>query len=50
MTTIESVRWLSLQAYTFRGHDESSTSNNQGNFVEMVRLIRRFNVNIDDVV
>jgi hypothetical protein len=28
MTIIESVRWLSLQACAFRGHDESSASNN----------------------
>jgi hypothetical protein len=38
-TTIESVR----------GHDESSASNNRGNFVEMIRLIGRLNVDIDDV-
>ncbi|XP_034897677.1 uncharacterized protein [Populus alba] len=50
MTTIESVRWLSLQACTFRGHDESSTSNNRGNFLEMIRLMGRLNVDIDDVV
>jgi hypothetical protein len=31
-TTIESVRWLSLQACAFRGHDESSASNNRGIF------------------
>jgi len=48
-TTIESVRWLSLQACAFRGHDESSASNNRGNFVEMIRLIGRLNVDIDDV-
>jgi len=49
-TTIESVRWLSLQTCAFRGHDESSISNNRGNFVEMIRLIGRLNVDIDDVV
>ena len=38
-TTIESVRWLSLQACAFRGHDESSASNNRGNFLEMIRLM-----------
>ena len=50
MTTIESVRWLSLQACAFRGHDESAASNNRGNFLEMIRLIGRLNVDIDDVV
>jgi hypothetical protein len=49
-TTIKSVRWLSLQAYAFRGHDESSASNNRGNFLEMIRLMGRLNVDIDDVV
>jgi hypothetical protein len=49
-TTIESVRWLSLQACAFRGHDESSASNNRGNFLEMIRLMGRLNVDIDDVV
>jgi hypothetical protein len=50
MTTIESFRWLNLQAYAFKGHDESSASNNQGNFMEMIRLIGRFNINNNDVV
>ncbi|XP_061948260.1 uncharacterized protein LOC133671506 [Populus nigra] len=50
MTTIESVRWLSLQACAFRGHDESLASNNRGNFLEMIRLMGRLNVDIDDVV
>jgi len=50
MTTIESVRWLNLQACAFRGHDESSASNNRGNFLEMIRLMGRLNVDIDDVV
>jgi len=48
-TTIKSVRWLSLQACAFSGHDESSTSNNQGIFLEMIRLMGRLNVDIDDV-
>ncbi|XP_061968323.1 uncharacterized protein LOC133691734 [Populus nigra] len=50
MTTIESVRWLSLQACAFKGHDESSASNNRGNFLEMIRLMGRLNVDIEDVV
>jgi len=33
------------------GYDnESSASNNRGNFLEMIRLMRRLNVDIDDVV
>jgi hypothetical protein len=30
--------------------NESSASNNRGNFLEMIRLMRRLNVDIDDVV
>jgi hypothetical protein len=50
MTTIESVQWLSLQACAFRDHDESLASNNRGNFLEMIRLMGRLNVDIDDIV
>jgi hypothetical protein len=49
-TTIESVLWLSLQACAFRGHNESLAFNNRGNFVEMIRLMGRLNVDIDNVV
>ena len=49
-TTIESVRWLSLQVCVFRGYDESSAFNNRGNFMEMIRLMGRLNVDIDNVV
>jgi hypothetical protein len=34
------------QACTFHGHDESKDSNNQGNFLEMVKLL----VGYDDEV
>jgi hypothetical protein len=44
MTIIESVRLLYLQACAFRGHDESLPSNNRGNFMEMIRLRGRMNV------
>ena len=30
------IRFLLLQAHAFRGHDESSSSGNKGNFLEMV--------------
>ncbi|XP_047317558.1 zinc finger MYM-type protein 1-like [Impatiens glandulifera] len=49
-TTIESIQWLSLQACAFRGHDESSSSKNCGNFIEMIKLMGRLNVNIGDIV
>ncbi|XP_057502711.1 uncharacterized protein LOC130786427 [Actinidia eriantha] len=49
-TTIESVRWLSLQACALRGHDESLDSNNPGNLIAMIKLMGKLNVDIDDVV
>ncbi|GFY98023.1 subtilase family protein [Actinidia rufa] len=49
-TTIESVRWLSLQACAFRGHDESLDSNNPGNLIAMIKLMGKLNVDIDNVV
>ncbi|XP_073057656.1 uncharacterized protein [Primulina eburnea] len=48
--TIESVRWLTLQACAFRGHDESPSSNNRGNFIEMINFIGKMNKSIGDIV
>ncbi|XP_057464029.1 uncharacterized protein LOC130753881 isoform X2 [Actinidia eriantha] len=48
--TIESVRWLSLQACAFTGHDESPDSKNRGNLIEMIKLMGKLNVEINDVV
>ncbi|XP_021991725.2 zinc finger MYM-type protein 1-like [Helianthus annuus] len=45
-TTIDVVRWLTYQACALRGHDESSTSKNQGNFRELLKLLAHYN---DDV-
>jgi hypothetical protein len=49
-TTIDSVRWLAFQACAFRGHDESNDSNNQGNFLEMVKLLAEYNDEVKAVV
>ncbi|XP_042432463.1 zinc finger MYM-type protein 1-like [Zingiber officinale] len=48
--TIESVRWLSLQACGLRGHDESSSSQNCGNFIEKLKLLGKSNASIGDVI
>ncbi|XP_042386885.1 zinc finger MYM-type protein 1-like [Zingiber officinale] len=48
--TIESIRWLTLQACAFRGHDESPSSNNRGNFIEMIKFMGKMNENIGDIV
>ncbi|XP_075521547.1 uncharacterized protein LOC142554755 [Primulina tabacum] len=48
--TIESIRWLTLQACAFRGRDESPSSNNHGNFNEMINFIGKMNKSIGDIV
>ncbi|XP_073035319.1 uncharacterized protein [Primulina eburnea] len=48
--TIESIRWLCLQGCALRGHDESSSSNNQGNLIEMIKFMGKMDVNINNVV
>ncbi|XP_056699421.1 uncharacterized protein [Spinacia oleracea] len=49
-TSIEIVRWLTFQNCAFRGHDESSKSKNQGNFLEMLKLLAYYNKDVHDVV
>ncbi|XP_022876937.1 zinc finger MYM-type protein 1-like [Olea europaea var. sylvestris] len=49
-TTILSVKWLALQGCAFRGHDESSSSLNRGNFIELVKVFAKMNVEIGEVV
>ncbi|XP_074351956.1 uncharacterized protein LOC141691112 [Apium graveolens] len=48
--TIEAVQYLSLQACALRGHDESSTSRNRGNLIEMIKVFGRLSVDISNVV
>ncbi|XP_073045949.1 uncharacterized protein [Primulina eburnea] len=48
--TIESVCWLNLQACGLKGHDESSYSQNRGNFIEMLKLLGKWNASIGDVI
>jgi hypothetical protein len=49
-TSIDSVQWLAFQACTFRGHDESLNSNNQGNFIELVKLLATYNDDVAEIV
>ncbi|XP_075483719.1 uncharacterized protein LOC142523872 [Primulina tabacum] len=48
--TIESIRWLTLQACAFRGHDESPSSINSGNFIEMINFIGKMNKSIWEII
>ncbi|XP_022856715.1 zinc finger MYM-type protein 1-like [Olea europaea var. sylvestris] len=45
-----SVRWLALQSCSFRGDDESPSSSNRGNFLEMVDAFGKMNTKIGEVV
>ena len=48
--SIDAIRWLAFQACPFRGHDESAASNNQGNFLEMVKLLASYDDEVKAVV
>lgn len=49
-TSIDSVRWLTFQACAFRGHDENSDSNNQSNFIELIKVLASYNNQVNGVV
>ena len=49
-TSMDAIRWLSFQTSAFRGHDESSKSQNRGNFLEMVELLASYNEEVIKVV
>jgi len=47
--SVDAIRWLTFQACAFRGHDERSESGNQGNFLEMIKLLASYNDQVNDV-
>jgi hypothetical protein len=49
-TSIDSVRWLTFQACAFKGHDESSNSKNQSNYVELIEFLTTYNDKVVGVV
>ncbi|XP_058755986.1 uncharacterized protein LOC131629208 [Vicia villosa] len=49
-TSIDSVRWLTFQSCAFRGHDESKESLNQGNFLQLIKLLACYNDEVAKVV
>ncbi|KAL7586576.1 hypothetical protein Lser_V15G38314 [Lactuca serriola] len=48
--SIEAIKWITFQACALRGHDEGPDSKNQGNFLELIKLLASYNKTIDDVV
>ncbi|KAL5136968.1 Zinc finger MYM-type protein 1 [Glycine soja] len=48
--SIDCIRFLLKQGFAFRGHDESTNSANQGNFLELLRFLVEHNESINHVV
>ncbi|XP_057248129.1 uncharacterized protein LOC104902931 [Beta vulgaris subsp. vulgaris] len=48
--SINVVEWLTFPKCAFRGHVENADSKNQGNFLEMLKLIASYNKDVRDVV
>jgi len=49
-TSVDSVQWLAFQACAFRGHDERFDSKNQGNFIELIKLLATYNDDVSGLV
>lgn len=48
--SIDVIRWLTYQACALRGHDESSSSKNRGNFLELLKLLATYNDDLAKVI
>lgn len=48
--TVDCIRFLLRQGLAFRGHDESETSCNRGNFLELLKFLADHNETIKNVV
>lgn len=42
-TIIDCVRFLAKQGIAYRGHDESATASNRGNFLELLSFLAKYN-------
>ncbi|XP_074342338.1 uncharacterized protein LOC141679863 [Apium graveolens] len=49
-TSIDTIKWLTFQACAFGGHDESCNSKNQGNFLEMLKLLASYNPQVEEII
>ncbi|XP_023763645.1 uncharacterized protein LOC111912142 [Lactuca sativa] len=48
--SIDTVRWLTFQAYALRGHDETPDSKNHGNFHQLLKLLASYNDEVANVI
>uniref|UniRef100_A0A7N0TQP3 TTF-type domain-containing protein n=1 Tax=Kalanchoe fedtschenkoi TaxID=63787 RepID=A0A7N0TQP3_KALFE len=49
LASIDCVRFLLCQGMSFRGHDESESSSNKGNFLKLLKFLANHNESIDNV-
>nr|XP_017218827.1 PREDICTED: zinc finger MYM-type protein 1-like isoform X2 [Daucus carota subsp. sativus] len=49
-TSIDAIKWLTFQACAFRGHDERCNSKNQGNFLEMLKLLASYSPEVEEII
>ncbi|KAF7148690.1 hypothetical protein RHSIM_Rhsim03G0046700 [Rhododendron simsii] len=49
-TSIDAVKWLTLHNCALRGRDESITSSNRGNCIDLIALLASYNPDVDKVV
>lgn len=49
-TSIDAVLFLSAQGCAFRGHDETNESHNQGNFIELIKLLASYDEKVAQTV
>ncbi|RDY04098.1 hypothetical protein CR513_12246, partial [Mucuna pruriens] len=49
-TSVDTIRWLTVQACTIRDHDETLESKNRGNFLEIFKLLASYNDKVAQVV
>ncbi|XP_058222599.1 uncharacterized protein LOC131332410 [Rhododendron vialii] len=49
-TSIDAVKWLTLHNCALRGRDESSTSSNRGNCIDLIELLASYNPDVDKVI
>ncbi|XVF55582.1 hypothetical protein PTKIN_Ptkin06aG0047500 [Pterospermum kingtungense] len=48
--SIDCIKWLTFQACAYKGHDESQSSKNHGNFIEMLKLLGSYNDNVQKLI
>uniref|UniRef100_A0A7N0TFI9 DUF4371 domain-containing protein n=1 Tax=Kalanchoe fedtschenkoi TaxID=63787 RepID=A0A7N0TFI9_KALFE len=50
LASIDCVRFLLCQGLSFRGHDESESSSNKGNFLKLLKFLANHNESIGNVI